>query len=171
MVCYSFGFTPLQVSGSIPSVTPQLIYQGLYPAECLAYENRAKGLALQTWIGTLFGLINTFGMPVALPVLTWKSKFTQIYQSLTHSIPHLHGGGYSRRHPHLSLCRRGEFVPACCVFTKRLLMSQTKQLSLEDLTYVFESQNPKKTSFALAKAARQRLKEDKEANGVRAVIA
>lgn len=59
MVCYSFGYTPLQ---------------GLYPAECLAYENRAKGLALQTWVGTLFGLINTFGMPVALPVLTWKSE-------------------------------------------------------------------------------------------------
>lgn len=35
-MCYSFGYTPMQA---------------LYPAECIAYENRAKGIALQTWLG------------------------------------------------------------------------------------------------------------------------
>jgi hypothetical protein len=69
MVFFSFGWTPLQ---------------GLYPAEVLAYENRAKGLfiltlvlmmngtnfhlglALQGWCTSAASLINTFGMPIAL---------------------------------------------------------------------------------------------------------
>jgi hypothetical protein len=59
MVVYSFGYTPLQA---------------LYPAEVLAFEVRAKGLALQGWITNAFGLINTFGLPSALAALTWKSE-------------------------------------------------------------------------------------------------
>lgn len=51
MVFFSVGWTPLQA---------------LYPAEILAYENRAKGLALQGWGASASGLINTFGLPPAL---------------------------------------------------------------------------------------------------------
>lgn len=40
--------------------------QGLYPAEVLAYENRAKGLALQGWVTNAVSCINTFGLPPAL---------------------------------------------------------------------------------------------------------
>lgn len=39
---------------------------------------------------------------------------------------------------------------------------ETKQLSLEDLDHVFNSPNPKQTSFDLAKAAQERLKAEKE---------
>ncbi|KAI9637512.1 general substrate transporter [Dioszegia hungarica] len=119
MVCYSFGYTPLQ---------------GLYPAECLAYENRAKGLALQTWVGTLFGLINTFGMPVALPVLTWKTYL--IFMVV-------------------------DIVGVVVIY---LFAVETKQLSLEDLDHVFTSAKPKQTSFDLAKAARERMKLEKAAD-------
>jgi hypothetical protein len=59
MVFFSFGWTPLQA---------------LYPAEVLAYENRAKGLALQGWVTSAVSCINTFGLPPALAALNWKSK-------------------------------------------------------------------------------------------------
>jgi hypothetical protein len=58
MVLFSFGITPLQA---------------LYPAEVLAFENRAKGLALQGWVTNAVSLINTFGLPSALAALTWKT--------------------------------------------------------------------------------------------------
>jgi hypothetical protein len=35
---------------------------------------------------------------------------------------------------------------------------ETKQLSLEDLDHVFDSANPKQTSFDLAKSAKDRVK-------------
>lgn len=60
MVFFSFGWTPLQ---------------GLYPAEVLAYENRAKGLALQSWCTSAVSLINTFGMPLALGAIGYINYF------------------------------------------------------------------------------------------------
>ena len=61
MVFFSFGWTPLQA---------------IYPAEVLAYENRAKGLALQGIVTNTVSLINTFGLPSALKALDWKSRLT-----------------------------------------------------------------------------------------------
>lgn len=40
-----------------------------------------------------------------------------------------------------------------------IFVVETKQLSLEELDEVFESPNPKKASFALARQARQAAKE------------
>jgi hypothetical protein len=59
MVTFSFGMTPLQ---------------GLYPAEVLTFENRAKGLSLQGWTTSLSSLINTFGLPPALGKIGYISK-------------------------------------------------------------------------------------------------
>jgi len=59
MVTFSFGMTPLQ---------------GLYPAEVLTFENRAKGLSLQGWTTSLSSLINTFGLPPALGKVGYISK-------------------------------------------------------------------------------------------------
>jgi hypothetical protein len=39
-----------------------------------------------------------------------------------------------------------------------LFVVETKRLSLEDMDSVFESKNPKKRSFELARAARERAK-------------
>ena len=59
MVFFSFGFTPLQ---------------GLYPAEVLTFENRAKGLSLQAWVTSLCSLINTFGLPPALGAINFRRE-------------------------------------------------------------------------------------------------
>lgn len=48
--------------------------QALYPAEVLAYEARAKGLAVLGVFTQISSLINTFGLPVALQKITWKSE-------------------------------------------------------------------------------------------------
>jgi hypothetical protein len=60
MVFFSFGMTPLQ---------------GLYPAEVLTFENRAKGLSLQGWVTSAVSCINTFGLPPALGSLGYIGKF------------------------------------------------------------------------------------------------
>ena len=44
-----------------------------------------------------------------------------------------------------------------------LYVVETKQLSLEDLDEVFESKNPKKTSFALVRDAKAMAKREREA--------
>lgn len=72
MVFFSFGWTPLQ---------------GLYPAEVLAYENRAKGLALQGWCTSAASLINTFGMPIALRDIGYISTSGQSFLRYFQLIP------------------------------------------------------------------------------------
>jgi len=57
MVVFSFGWTPMQA---------------LYPAEVLSYQARAKGLAFLNICSQVSGLINTFGLPVALEKIGWK---------------------------------------------------------------------------------------------------
>lgn len=116
MVFFSFGWTPLQ---------------GLYPAECLAFEVRAKGLALQGWFTNVFSLINTFGLPSALEALNWKTYL-------------------------IFMCWDIVGIAVIYVFAV-----ETKQLSLEELDEVFEAKHPKQKSFALAKAARERAKEER----------
>jgi hypothetical protein len=44
-----------------------------------------------------------------------------------------------------------------------LFAVETKQLSLEDLDHVFNSVNPKKTSFHLARSAKERVKLQRQA--------
>lgn len=117
MVFFSFGWTPLQ---------------GLYPAECLAFEVRAKGLALQGWFTNTFSLINTFGLPSALKALRWKTYLIFMVWDI---------------------------VGVCVIY---LFAVETKQLSLEELDEVFVAKHPKQTSFDLAKAARDRAKEERK---------
>ncbi|WWC63036.1 uncharacterized protein I303_105635 [Kwoniella dejecticola CBS 10117] len=123
MVCYSFGMTPLQ---------------GLYPSESLKHENRARGIALQTWLGAACNLINTFALPSALEHIRWKT--------------------------YLIFCA----WDAVGVVVVYLFAVETKRLSLEDLDHIFEAKNPKKESFAIAKAANERYKREREAEQVHA---
>ncbi|KAG9103833.1 hypothetical protein FRC06_007645 [Ceratobasidium sp. 370] len=58
MVFFSFGWTPMQA---------------LYPAEVLSYQSRAKGLAFLNVVTQGSSCINTFGLPVALEKLGWKT--------------------------------------------------------------------------------------------------
>lgn len=118
MVFFSFGWTPLQA---------------LYPAEVLAYENRAKGLALQGIVTNSVSLINTFGLPVALPAIGWKT--------------YLIFGCW-------------DIVGIVIIY---LVVVETKQLSLEDMDSIFNSSNPKRKSLELVQVARDRARHEREA--------
>jgi hypothetical protein len=89
MCSFSFGWTPLQ---------------GLYPAEVLTFENRAKGLSLQGWTTSLCSLINTFGLPPALGKLKYISKSPCLRDrslGLISSVFHFRGLEYRRLCRHL----------------------------------------------------------------------
>lgn len=115
-VFWAFGWTPLQ---------------GLYPTECLAYEVRAKGLALQTWFANVFSLINTFGIPSALEAINWK----------------------------LYLVFMAWDIVGCVVIY--LWVVETKQISLEELDEVFAAKNPVRKSKELTGEAKRRLREER----------
>jgi len=116
MVFFSFGWTPLQA---------------LYPAEVLAYENRAKGLALQGWVTSAVSMINTFGLPPALKALNWKTYLIFMAWDVVG------------------------------IVTIWYFIVETKQLSLEELDDVFEASNPRKKASALFKQARRRANAEK----------
>ncbi|ORY30407.1 general substrate transporter [Naematelia encephala] len=106
--------------------------QALYPAEVLSFENRAKGLALQGWVTNAVSCINTFGLPPALAAIGWKTYL---------------------------IFFAWDIVGIIVVW---LFVVETKQLSLEDMDEIFDSKNPKRTSFELARAARERAKHERE---------
>ncbi|KAJ7288356.1 general substrate transporter [Mycena rebaudengoi] len=90
--------------------------QALYPAEVLSFEVRAKGLAFLGICSQSASLINTFGMPVAIEKLGWK-----VYL--------------------LFVCWDSfEFV---IIY---FFVAETKGLTLEEITEVFEQPNPRKYS-------------------------
>lgn len=115
-VFFSFGWTPLQ---------------GLYPTEVLAYEVRAKGLALQTWFANVFSLINTFGIPNALAAINWKLYIVFMVWDIV----------------------------GCVVIY--FFVVETKQLSLEELDEIFVAKNPVKKSLEITREARRRFKEER----------
>jgi hypothetical protein len=137
--------------------------RGLYPAEVLTFENRAKGLALQGWLTNVLSCINTFGSPSALGSLGYigKSPLCALCRALIFSLLHLCDVGSCRSRHRLHLRRRGAYrVPPVRLVIE--LMLQTKQLSLEETSEIFNAPNPKKRSFELAAAARARVKREKE---------
>lgn len=101
-IVFSAAYTPLQA---------------LYPVEVLAYDQRAKGMALQNMAGNAAGLINQFALPVALERIGWK----------TYSV-------------YLAVC----FAEAVYYY---FIMVETKGWTLEELNDVFEARNPRKASF------------------------
>ncbi|KAJ7670227.1 general substrate transporter [Mycena rosella] len=97
--------------------------QALYPAEVLSYEVRAKGLAFLGICSQSASLITTFGMPSAIEALQWK-----IYL--------------------VYMCWDA-FEWVVIYF----FVVETKGLTLEEITEVFEQPNPRKYST-------QKLRED-----------
>ncbi|KAJ7930119.1 general substrate transporter [Mycena leptocephala] len=49
-----------------------MVLLGLYPAECLNFSARSKGLALFALIGSLAALVNNFGGAIAFQKIGWK---------------------------------------------------------------------------------------------------
>jgi sugar porter (SP) family MFS transporter len=123
MVFFSLGWTPLQ---------------GLYPSEVLSYENRAKGLALQSLATQAVSCINTFGLPSALAALKYKTYF--IFGAF-------------------------DFIG---IFVIYFAAVETKQLALEQIDEVFTHSNPRAYSLQLVKERRREAREAKEAMEARA---
>ncbi|KAK0188147.1 general substrate transporter [Armillaria mellea] len=105
MVVFSYGWTSMQA---------------LYPAEVLGYQARAKGLAFLNICTQGSTLINTFGLPVALERIKWKTYliFT-IWDTFE------------------------------CVMIYFFVV-ETKGLTLEEISEVFEQPNPRKYSERVA---------------------
>ncbi|KAB5585039.1 MFS sugar transporter-like protein [Coniochaeta sp. 2T2.1] len=101
-IVFSAAYTPLQA---------------LYPVEVLAYDQRAKGMALQNMAGNAAGLINQFALPVALQRISWKTYFV-----------------------YLAVC----FAQGVYYY---FIMVETKGWTLEELNDVFEAKNPRKASY------------------------
>ncbi|KAJ7175837.1 general substrate transporter [Mycena filopes] len=101
-VMYSFGWTAMQ---------------GLYPAEVLSFEVRAKGLAFLGLVSQSAQLITTFGMPSAIQALGWKIYLVYMVWDLFE-----------------------------CVIIYFFAV-ETKGLTLEEITKVFEQPNPRNYSI------------------------
>lgn len=102
-IVFSAAYTPLQA---------------LYPVECLSYEQRAKGMALQNMAGNAASLVNQFAFPIALGNISWKTYFIYL---------------------------------ATCTFEAvyfYFVMVETKGHTLEELTAIFQSPNPRMASLA-----------------------
>ncbi|CEL62486.1 Lactose permease OS=Kluyveromyces lactis (strain ATCC 8585 / CBS 2359 / DSM 70799 / NBRC 1267 / NRRL Y-1140 / WM37) GN=LAC12 PE=3 SV=1 [Rhizoctonia solani AG-1 IB] len=113
MVVFSFGWTPTQA---------------LYPAEVLSYQSRAKGLAFLNVVTQASSCINTFGLPVALEKLGWKTYLIfLVWDSFE-------------------------------VVMIYLFVVETKGLTLEQIDEIFSEPNPRKYSIehaATLKASKQ----------------
>ncbi|KAJ7863141.1 general substrate transporter [Mycena olivaceomarginata] len=90
--------------------------QALYPAEVLSYEARTKGLAFLGICSQSAQLVTTFGMPSAIAALTWKIYLVYMAWDI--------------------------FEWIIIYF----FVVETKGLTLEEITEVFEQDNPRKYS-------------------------
>ncbi|CCO36479.1 Lactose permease [Rhizoctonia solani AG-1 IB] len=101
-VLFSLGFTPLQP---------------LYPAECLTFQTRAKGMAMTTLVLNLASLFNTYAIPVALEKIGWKTYLVFVAWDIFETI---------------------------CIY---FFAVETKQKTLEEMAEIFEAPNPVKASL------------------------
>ncbi|KAG6850900.1 hypothetical protein H0H93_006726 [Arthromyces matolae] len=99
---YSLTYTPLQA---------------LYPAECLEYNTRAKGMALYAFAVSCASFVNTYAGPIALGRITWKYYIVYIAWDLFECF----------------------IIYFCAV--------ETKGRTLEELDEIFRSANPVKASI------------------------
>ncbi|KAH9482516.1 Lactose permease [Psilocybe cubensis] len=105
---YSITYTPLQA---------------LYPAECLDYNTRAKGMALYALAVSCASFVNTYAGPIALANITWKYYIVYIVWDLFECL----------------------VIWFCAV--------ETKGRTLEELNEIFEDPNPVKASTRKLKVA------------------
>lgn len=99
--CFSFGWTPLQA---------------MYPVECLAYETRAKGMAVYSVFTNVALLVNQFGIGNAISAIGWHTYI---------------------------LLAGWNIVQAVFIY---FFAVETNKRTLEELSEVFDAPNPRKKS-------------------------
>ncbi|TFK43784.1 general substrate transporter [Crucibulum laeve] len=105
---YSLTYTPLQA---------------LYPAECLDYNTRAKGMAVYAFAVSCASFVNTYAGPIALGRIQWRYYIVYIVWDLIECV----------------------VIWLCAV--------ETKGRTLEELDEIFASPHPVRTSIAKRKVA------------------
>jgi len=105
---YSLAYTPLQA---------------LYPAECLDYNSRAKGMAMYALAVACASFVNTYAGPIALQNIGWKYYCVYVAWDLFE----------------------------CVVIY--FFVVETRGRTLEELNEIFEDPNPVKASIRKRKVA------------------
>ncbi|KAJ7284054.1 general substrate transporter [Mycena rebaudengoi] len=105
---YSLAYTPLQA---------------LYPAECLDYNSRAKGMAMYAFAVSCASFVNTYAGPIALQNIGWKYYCVYVAWDLFE----------------------------CVVIY--FFVVETRGRTLEELNEIFEDPNPVKASIRKRKVA------------------
>lgn len=90
--------------------------QGIYPVECLSYEIRAKGMALSSVAVNVASLVNQFGIGNAMSAIGWHTYLIYVGWNV---------------------------VQAVVVY---FVAVETNNRTLEELTGIFDSPNPRKES-------------------------
>lgn len=120
-VAFSAAYTPLQA---------------LYPVECLSYEQRAKGMALQNMAGNAAGLVTQFAFPIALSEINWKTYFIYLGTCSAEAVYYW------------------------------FIMVETKGKTLEELTDIFDAPSPRDASLVKKEQAREAVAQVKEVKDV-----
>lgn len=105
---YSLTYTPLQA---------------LYPSECLAYNSRAKGMAMYSFAVSCAGFVNTYAGPIALNNIQWKYYIVYVVWDLFE----------------------------CLIIF--FFAIETKGRTLEELNEIFDDPHPVKASISKKKVA------------------
>jgi len=105
---YSLAYTPLQA---------------LYPAECLDYNTRAKGMALYALVVSCASFVNTYAGPIGLQRITWRFYIVYVVWDLFECV-----------------------VVYFCVV-------ETKGRTLEELDEIFSDPHPVRASLRKRKVA------------------
>jgi sugar porter (SP) family MFS transporter len=106
-VIFSLAYTPLQQ---------------LYPAECLAFEQRAKGSGFVAMTTSGAALVNFFATPIALQKITWKTNGIWIATCTLQAVYYY------------------------------FFMVETKGHTLEEMSWIFKQKNPRDASLIDKKA-------------------
>ncbi|KAF2139192.1 uncharacterized protein K452DRAFT_311120 [Aplosporella prunicola CBS 121167] len=107
-IIFAFGFTPLQQ---------------LLPVEVLSFEQRAKGMALSSFVMNLAMLLNNYAWPVSLKKIHWKTYIIFAVWDVFQTI------------------------------VIYFLIPETKNRTLEELDDIFHAPNPVKASLEKKKIA------------------
>jgi len=105
-VFFSFAYTPLQ---------------SLYCAECLHYNQRARGMAMHSFLGNVALFVNTYAIPIALANIGYKTYLVYV-----------------------CWCAFEAFV-------WYFLAVETRGYTIEELDEIFRSKNPVKASMRRVK--------------------